>query len=114
MERLRGRMLYKEHKVRIKDRLAGITANVDDLQAGVEASSRAADAMLQESRTIKSSVKLISLALESMKALVRHAVLLRSCSRDQCVVLVELRKGVVQLQKDLERGIREIALRAKT
>jgi len=38
--------------VNLRDRMAGIDANLDDLQAGVEASSRAADAL--QSDTTKS------------------------------------------------------------
>ena len=85
----------------LRDRMAGIDANLDDLQAGVEASSRTADAL--QGDTTKSDGLLKAPLL---RAVVRHMEELRACARDQRAALQELRDGISRLQDDLTRSPR--------
>jgi hypothetical protein len=69
------------------ERLAGIDANLDDVQAGAEACSRAADTLIADT---------------ARRAVTRHAKDLQACARDQRTALSELRNSVARLRNELK------------
>ena len=79
--------------------MATINANLDDLQAGIEAGSRAAETLHTD--TTKCNGRLNAPLL---RAVVRHVNDLQACARDQRVAMQELRDGIVRLEKELERS----------
>ena len=83
----------------LKARMAGIAANLDDLQSGIEAGSRAADTL--QTDTTKFS-GLLNAPL--LRAGVRHVKNLQACARDQRVAMQELREGISRLQQELKRS----------
>ena len=83
--------------------MLAIAANLDDLQSGVEASSRAADSL----RADASRYERLTLRKESaltLSSVTRHAAELRMCLRDQLAALQELRGGINRLREELTRG----------
>ena len=79
--------------------MATIDANLDDLQAGIEAGSRAADT-LQTDTTQFYGLPTAPL----LRAAVRHVKDLQECARDQRATLQELRDGISSLQRELTRS----------
>ena len=77
--------------------MAGIDANLDDLQAAMEASSRAADALQID--TTKFDGRLRAPLLRSV---LQHVKDLQSCAQDQRAAMQELRNAVVQLRHELQ------------
>ncbi len=73
---------------RVTARLADIDANLDDLQSGIEACSRAANTLQADT---------------TMGAVGRHVRDLQACVRDQRDAMQELRDGVSRLLKELRR-----------
>ena len=84
----------------LRDRMAGIDANLDDLQSGLEACLRAADALHTESAKFDAILKQIEDA-PVIGSLVRHAADIQACARDQRAALRELRRGIARLQEEL-------------
>ena len=83
----------------LKDRMANIDANLDDLQSGVEASSRAADTLFAD------TTKFNGLAdAPLLRAVVRHVKNQQACARDQRAALTELRDNIWGLQQELTRS----------
>jgi len=82
----------------LRDRMAGIDTNLDDLQAGVEASSRAVD-------TIQGDTTKFDGLLQAtlLRAVLRHVKELQMCTCDQRAALQELRDGISRLQQELTR-----------
>jgi hypothetical protein len=78
--------------------MAGIAANLDDLQAGIEACSRAADTLHTDTTKFNGSLN-----APLVRAVVRHVKDLQSCARDQRAAMYELREGITQLQQELKR-----------
>jgi hypothetical protein len=89
--------------VNLGDRMAAIDANLDDLQAGVEASSRAADALQSDTTKFDGLLK-----APLLRAVVRHVKELQACARDQRAALQELRDGISRLQEELTRSPRAV------
>ena len=87
------------HRVNIRDRMAGIDTNLDDLQAGVEASSRAANILQSDTTKFDGLLK-----APLLRAVVRHVKEVQECARDQRAALVELRDGISRLQRELTRS----------
>ena len=87
----------------LENRMAGIDANLDDLQAGLEASCRAADVLHKESATLEKILKRIK-NVPLIGSLVRHAANVQVCARDQREALGELREGFLRLQQELKRS----------
>jgi len=85
--------------VNLRNRMAGIDANLDDLQAGVEASSRAADILQRDTTKFNGGLK-----APLLRAVLRHVKELQECTRDQRAALQELRDGVSRLQQELRRS----------
>ena len=81
----------------IRERIAGIDVNVDDVQAGAEACSRAADALRADTSKFNG-------LLESplLRSVVRHVKDLQSCASDQRDALQELRDSVSGLREELK------------
>jgi len=83
--------------------MAGIHANLDDLQSGIEASSRAVDT-LQIDTTKSNGLG----NTPFLRAVVRHVKELQSCARDQREAMQELRDGITRLQRELKRSQRAV------
>jgi chromosome segregation ATPase len=75
-------------RMNLKERLAGIDANLDDLQAGLEAFSR----------------KAAALNSTAVSALAGRAAELKASASDQRGVLQDLRDAIARLQKELTRS----------
>jgi uncharacterized coiled-coil DUF342 family protein len=89
-----------ELRVSLKDRMAGIDANLDDLQSGIEASSRTADVLHSDAASFAETLKHIRNA-PVIESLVRRAAELQVAARDQHSVILELRGAIEQLQEEL-------------
>lgn len=87
----------------LKDRMTAIDVNLDDLQSGVEASSRAADALHTDAAGFDKILKRFK-NVPLIGSLVRRAVELQTCARDQRAALRELREAITRLQKELTRS----------
>ena len=79
--------------------MAGIDANLDDLQAGIEAGSRAANTVYTDTTKFNG---LLNAPL--LRAVVRHVKDLQTCTRDQRAAMQELREGIARLQEELKRS----------
>ena len=86
----------------LADRMAGIDANLDDLQSGVEASSRAAVALRTDSAKLEAILKHVDNA-PLMGTLLRHAADVQQCAREQRAVVQELRDALAKLRLELKR-----------
>jgi len=86
-------------QVNLKDRMANIDANLDDVQSGVEASSRAADTLIADTTKFYGLVN-----APLLRAVVRHVKNQQACARDQRAALTELRDNIRGLQKELNRS----------
>ena len=83
----------------LKDRMTNIGANLDDLQSGVEACSRATDTLSTDTEKFDGPLK------EPLRrAVVRHVQHLRACADDQRAALQELRDSIIGLQQELKRS----------
>jgi hypothetical protein len=77
--------------------MAGIAANLDDLQSGIEACSRAADTLHAD---ITKSDGLLNTPW--LRAVVQRVKDLQACARDQRAAMQELREGITRLQQELK------------
>lgn len=87
----------------LKDRIAGIDVSLDDLQSGLEACSRAAEALHTESVRLDGIVKRRRNG-PPIGLLVRHAADLQACALDQREAFQELRNAIARLQDELKRS----------
>jgi predicted AlkP superfamily phosphohydrolase/phosphomutase len=87
--------------VNLKDRMAGIDANLDDLQSGIEASTRTADVLHSDAAGFAQTLKYIKNA-PVIESLVRRAAELQVSARDQRGVIQELREAITRLQEELK------------
>jgi hypothetical protein len=85
----------------LKDRMAGIDANLDDLQSGIEASSRIADALHSDAAGFAEVLKQIRNA-PVIESLLRRAAELQVAARDQHGIIQELRDAIERLQAELK------------
>jgi len=83
--------------VNIGERMAGIDANLDDVQAGAEACSRAADTLIADTAQFDGLLK-----GPLLRSVARHVKELQACARDQRASLQELRNSVAQLREELQ------------
>jgi hypothetical protein len=83
--------------VNLRERMAGIDANLDDLQSGMEASSRAADSLYTDTTKLNGLLK-----APLLRSFVRHLHELRACARDERAAFQELRNSVAQLRRELQ------------
>ena len=85
--------------MKLSDRMEAIAVNLDDLQAGIEAVSRAA-AVLQAD-----TAKFDGLLNGPLRrGVVGHVRALQACACDQRIALQELRDGIARLQQELMRS----------
>lgn len=83
----------------IRNRMAGIAANLDDLQSGIEACSRAADTLHTDTTRFNGFLN-----APLLRAVVRHVKDLQACARDQRAAMQELREGITRLREELTRS----------
>jgi hypothetical protein len=79
--------------------MAGIDTNLDDLQSGIEACSRAATTLQTDTTKCNGS-----LSAPLLRAMVRHVKELVACAQDQRAAMQELREGITRLQHELKRS----------
>jgi prefoldin subunit 5 len=84
----------------VKHRLAGIVANLDDLQSGVEACARAAEALHTDAAKYHKILKQIKNA-PFIRSLMKRLGELEVFARDQEGTLQELRERIDRLQDEL-------------
>ena len=84
----------------LKNRLAGIDANLDDLQAGAEACTRAAEALHTDAAKYHKILKQIKNA-PFIRSLMKRLGELEVSARDQEGTLQELREHFDRLQEGL-------------
>jgi len=88
--------------VNLKSRLAGIDANLDDLQAGVEACARAAGSLHPDAAKFDKILKRIK-SVPFVGSLLERASELEVFARDQEGTLQELREHIDRLREGLRR-----------
>jgi hypothetical protein len=88
-------------EMKSKDRMACIDANLDDLQAGVEACGRAADVLYDDVAGVGADLKQPR-NRAALKSLVQHVDQLQGWLREQKGVLRELREGISRSRHDLK------------
>jgi hypothetical protein len=89
--------------MKLKDRMARIDVNLDDLQSGLEASSRASDALQKDTTKFDGQLN-----PSLRRSVLEHVKDLLSCTRDQREALQELREGVARLKQDLKGPLRPL------
>ena len=87
----------------LKDRMATIDANLDDLQSSADACCRAADALHTSAASFDTILRRIRNA-PLIGSLVRHASEMQLGARDQQEALHELRDSIARLQEELKRS----------
>jgi hypothetical protein len=80
----------------LRDRMGCIDASLDDLQSGMEASSRAADALRIDTTKFDGH-----LSAPLLRSVLGHVKDLQACARDQRAAMRELRNGLMRLQEEL-------------
>ena len=91
----------------MKDRLAGIDANLDDLQAGIEACARIAEALHTDAAKYHKILKQIKNA-PFIRSLMKRLGELEVFARDQEGTLQELRERIERLQDAVRAGSFEV------
>jgi hypothetical protein len=87
-----------------RDRLASINANLEDLQAGIEAGSRAADGVCRDVAAINGTA--VQFADGGViGSLSRHAQEVEACASHQRGAMRELRENLAQLGRELNGAI---------
>jgi len=89
--------------VNVRQRIACLDTTIDDVEAGAEACSRAADTLTADTarlNTLGTSALLRSVA--------RHVEELQACARDQRFALEELRNSVTRLRDELKVARRAV------
>jgi hypothetical protein len=79
--------------------MTGIDANLDDLQAGIEADSRAVNTLQTDMAKFNGPLN-----APLLRAVVGHVKDLQACARDQRAAMQELREGINRLQQELKRS----------
>ena len=85
-----------EFQMTLRERMASIDANLDDVQAGVEAYARAATTLVADTAACDG---LLNAPL--LRSVVRQAKALRESARDQRAALRELRNSLARLRDEL-------------
>jgi hypothetical protein len=90
-------------QVNLRERMAAIDANIDDVQAGAEASSRVANTLIADTGKFNGLLKgpLLRTVMRDLKAL-------QACGRDQRTALQELRNSVARLREELHLAKRAV------
>jgi hypothetical protein len=87
-------------RVNLKERMAGIDANLDDLQAGVEACGRAAELLHTDAAGFGAHLKRTR-NQTAVKSLVRQVDQLQSWIREQQGILKDLREGIARSRQEM-------------
>jgi hypothetical protein len=87
--------------MKLRESLAGIDANLDDLQAGMEASSRATDNLQIDTSKFNGLLR-----TPLVCSFVRHLKELQACRRDERAALRELRTSFGRLREELHQAQR--------
>jgi hypothetical protein len=82
--------------------MAGIDTNLDDLQSGVEACTRAARSIQRDAAAVDQRVSKQIEHADLIGLLVRRAKELQACALDQSGALRELRQNIVLLRAELK------------
>jgi hypothetical protein len=82
--------------MKLSDRMGGIDANLDDVQSGMEACSRAAAALHLDSTKFNGNP-----GASLLRSVVLHVNALMASARDQRMALQALRENIVRLQEEL-------------
>jgi hypothetical protein len=77
--------------------MVSVDASLDDLQAGMEACSRAADCLQTDTARFDGMLK-----GPLLRSVVRHVEEIRACARDQRAALQELRDSLARLRRELQ------------
>ena len=88
-----------------KERLASINANLDDLQSGVEAGSRAADGVRRDTAAMNGTPSHVGNG-DLLRSLTKHAVDVETCATHQRGAMRELRQNIARLGRELNGGKR--------
>jgi hypothetical protein len=76
--------------------MTSVEASLDDLQAGMEACSRAADSLQTDTTKFDGLLK-----GPLLRSVVQHVKELRACARDQRAAMQELRDSLAELRQEL-------------
>ena len=88
--------------VNLKKSFTAIDANLDDLQAGVEACNRAAGAICHDAENAGKLLKDLP-DTRLFSSLLRRAGELNATASDQLGALQDLREGIARLKQELKR-----------
>jgi hypothetical protein len=77
--------------------MAAIDTNIDDVQAGAEATSRAADTLIADTAQLDGLLERTLLC-----SVARHVKELQACAGDQRNALEELRNSLARLRQELK------------
>lgn len=86
----------------LRNRMAGIDTNLDDLQSGLEACTRAAEAIKGDAEAVDRLVYKLTQRADSVGLLVKRAEELQACVLDQSGALRELRQNIALLCEELK------------
>jgi hypothetical protein len=89
-------------QVNLRNAMAGIDANLDDLQSGVEACTRAAHTIQRDAAAVDQQVSKQVEHADLIGLLVRRAKELQACALGQSGALRELRQNVALLRAELK------------
>src|SRR5690242_17038530 len=84
-------------QVNLRERFAGVDANLDDVQAGAEACSRTVNALNADAAKFNGLLK-----DPLIRSVTQHVKELRAGARDQRTALQELRNSLARLRQDLK------------
>lgn len=86
----------------LKNRMAGIDTNLDDLQSGIEACTRAAHTIQTDAVAVDQQLSRLVDHADLIGLLIRRANELEASARDQSGALRELRQNVALLRAELK------------
>lgn len=87
----------------VREWLASIDANLDDVQAGAEATSRVADTLIADTAKFNGLLK-----APLLRAVAQHVKDLQACAGDQRAALDELRNSLARLREELKVAQRAV------
>ena len=86
----------------LRNRMAGIDTNLDDLQSGVEACTRAAHIIQSDAEAVDQQMSKLIEHADLIGLLIKRAKELQVCALDQIGALRELRQNVALLRAELK------------
>ena len=85
----------------IHDRIDVINTNLDDLQSGIEAESRAVSSVQDDAARVDQLLATGLGTANLLGSLVRNTRELRMCLRDQRAALAEIRENIAHLREEV-------------